>query len=206
MVVIGATATDVAAPSGSGTSTGANTGDVTIGTSNGLSLSGQVLSLQAATNSVPGALTAVDHTTLSTAVQPGGNIGAATATSINFGQTALNGYKEGLWTPVYSGTGLTQSGGSTAYTGTYTRIGNTVYCTLELIATGGNVAGASGASFYFTGLPYAVSVPNTCTGVTSGLSSLGNGLLYTNSRVFPPTWAAATDIIISFWYKTTAAF
>jgi hypothetical protein len=40
---------------------GVNTGDVTIGTANGLSLSGQTLSLQAATNSVPGALTAADH-------------------------------------------------------------------------------------------------------------------------------------------------
>lgn len=42
---------------------GTNTGDVTIGTGNGLSLSSQVLSLQAATASVPGALLAADFTT-----------------------------------------------------------------------------------------------------------------------------------------------
>jgi hypothetical protein len=42
---------------------GTNTGDVTLGTANGLSLSGQVLSLQAATASVPGALLAADFTT-----------------------------------------------------------------------------------------------------------------------------------------------
>lgn len=42
---------------------GSNTGDVTIGTANGLSLSGQALSLQAATASVPGALLAADFTT-----------------------------------------------------------------------------------------------------------------------------------------------
>ena len=42
---------------------GANTGDVTIGTGNGLSLSGQALSLQLATGSVPGALSAADWTT-----------------------------------------------------------------------------------------------------------------------------------------------
>jgi hypothetical protein len=42
---------------------GTNTGDVTIGTANGLSLASQALSLAAATNSVPGALTAADHTT-----------------------------------------------------------------------------------------------------------------------------------------------
>jgi hypothetical protein len=41
---------------------GTNTGDVTIGTANGLSLAGQALSLQAASDSVPGAMTAADHT------------------------------------------------------------------------------------------------------------------------------------------------
>ncbi len=42
---------------------GTNTGDVTIGTGNGLSLAGQVLSLQAASASQPGALLAADFTT-----------------------------------------------------------------------------------------------------------------------------------------------
>lgn len=51
---------------------GTNTGDVTIGTANGLSLSGQQVSLQAATNSVPGALTAADHTAFA-AKQAAGN-------------------------------------------------------------------------------------------------------------------------------------
>ena len=45
------------------TLSGSNTGDVTISTANGLSIVGQALSLQAATNSVPGALSAADHTT-----------------------------------------------------------------------------------------------------------------------------------------------
>lgn len=51
---------------------GTNTGDVTIGTANGLSLAGQVLSLQAATASVPGALTAADFVTFN-GKQPAGN-------------------------------------------------------------------------------------------------------------------------------------
>ncbi|BCS54789.1 hypothetical protein [Geobacter sp. SVR] len=46
-----------------GNTSGTNTGDVTIGTANGLSLSGQQISLQIATDSVPGALTAADHAT-----------------------------------------------------------------------------------------------------------------------------------------------
>lgn len=46
----------------SGNLSGTNSGDVTIGTANGLSLVGQALSLQAATDSVPGAMSATDHT------------------------------------------------------------------------------------------------------------------------------------------------
>lgn len=52
---------------------GTNTGDVTLGTANGLSLVGQALSLQAATDSVPGALTAADHTSYSAHVAATGN-------------------------------------------------------------------------------------------------------------------------------------
>lgn len=48
-----------------GNTSGTNTGDVTIGTANGLSLVGQALSLQTATDSVPGALSAADHTSYS---------------------------------------------------------------------------------------------------------------------------------------------
>lgn len=49
---------------------------VTIGTANGLSLAGQALSLQAATDSVPGALTAADHTTFAASAA---TVAAATA-------------------------------------------------------------------------------------------------------------------------------
>ena len=85
------TAAQVGAPAGSGTSTGANTGDVTISTANGLSLSSQALSLAAATNSVPGAMTAADHTILSTALQPGGALGTpSSGTATNLTGTAAS--------------------------------------------------------------------------------------------------------------------
>ena len=47
----------------SGTSSGTNTGDVTIGTANGLSLSGQSLSLQSASSTQNGSLSSTDWTT-----------------------------------------------------------------------------------------------------------------------------------------------
>ncbi len=56
----------------SGTLSGTNSGDVTIGTANGLSLAGQALSLAAADGSTTGALTSADWTTFNSK-QPAGN-------------------------------------------------------------------------------------------------------------------------------------
>ena len=92
---------------GSTPSAGTSTGDVTLGTANGLSLSGQSLSLQPATNSQPGALTAADHTLLSTALQPGA---PSTTTFVNadassgLGGTGIDGGTIGA-TVTYSGSG-----------------------------------------------------------------------------------------------------
>ena len=76
-------------------------------------------------------------------------LGAATATSINFGDSTLSTYKQGTWTPV-----LTSSGGGTAtynvQSGTYTKIGNRVLFELFLNLTGLPAAG----TLTITGLPY----------------------------------------------------
>lgn len=74
--------------------TGVNTGDVTLGTTNGLSLVGQALSLQPATTTQPGAMTAAQATALSTAVQPVGGVvpvslGGTGATTAPAALTAL---------------------------------------------------------------------------------------------------------------------
>ncbi|MEY5130567.1 MAG: hypothetical protein RL734_634 [Bacteroidota bacterium] len=53
--------------------TGTNTGDITIGTANGLSLSGQVLSLSSATITDPGAMSASDKTKLNS-IAPGAEV------------------------------------------------------------------------------------------------------------------------------------
>jgi hypothetical protein len=65
---------------------GTNTGDVTLGTASGLSLSGQVLSLALATNSTPGALSAADKTTLGN--QSGTNTGDLTLAAVGSSPSA----------------------------------------------------------------------------------------------------------------------
>lgn len=62
----------------SGTLSGTNSGDVTIGTANGLSLAGQALSLAAADGSTTGALTSADWTTFNSKQSAGNYITALT--------------------------------------------------------------------------------------------------------------------------------
>jgi hypothetical protein len=69
---------------------GSNSGDVTLGTANGLSLAGQVLSLQLATGSVPGALSAADWTTFNgklTSSLANGSINIGSAGGVATAQT-----------------------------------------------------------------------------------------------------------------------
>lgn len=77
-------------------------------------------------------------------------IGAATATSINFGQTALNYYQEGTWTPV-DGSGASLS--FTNVTGSYTRNGRLAQCGffLSYPSTG------NGANAVISQLPFATA-------------------------------------------------
>lgn len=75
-------------------------------------------------------------------------LGAANATSVNFGATALNAYQEGTWTPIdASGASLTFSGVSA----TYTRIGRLFFAsaTVTYPATA-SALGAAIGGFPFT--------------------------------------------------------
>lgn len=78
-------------------------------------------------------------------------LGAATATSINFGGTSLSAYAEGIFTPV----GATATPGTgpsnTNQTGRYTRIGNRVFIQMFLTFTKGVT---SAGAFTISGLPF----------------------------------------------------
>lgn len=104
-----------------------------------------------------GALVFANTPTLVTPV-----LGAATATSINFGGSTLNTYAESTsWTPTM--TFATPGDLSIVYTtqvGTYSRIGNIVYLTFILAFTP-TFTTASG-SFQVTGLPFTIGA--SCVG------------------------------------------
>jgi hypothetical protein len=106
-------------------------------------------------------------------------LGAATATSINFGGSTLQDYVVGTWTPIVTlGTG---SGNVvptyTTNQGNYTRIGNIVYCDVTLSNGAGGTAGAG------TG-QVLISLPITASGANNGIIYFPCGTSLNTSTYF----------------------
>lgn len=113
------------------------------------------------------------------------------APSIQFGGTVLGHYEEGAWTPV-----LTGFAGSPTVTGSYTRIGNVMFCRTRLLGMTTCTAGTSQIS----GLPVTqAAVFDTCVAAdnTAGIG-LGTGSV-AGSIVYPPSWSA-TNVAVCFTY------
>jgi hypothetical protein len=103
----------------------------------------------------------------------------------------LDDYEEGTFTPVYSSTGLSVT--HDTQSGSYTKIGNTVFFTL-FIGTD-VVSGGSGSQLTITGLPYAANSP--CSGIV--------GLAYTfNASENDTKWVIISgQAAISFYTGTS---
>ncbi len=136
---------------------------------------------QTATASVPfvQGITVGSGTTIS-------STGAITACpSINFGQTTLNYYGEGTWTPSLGGTAT-----YTTQTGLYTRIGRLIDCTVDLNV---NSIG-TGSTTTISGLPFTVN--GTQAGRVGTFNTLAVNVL--------GFWAYGTSTILTFQSLTAA--
>lgn len=91
------------------------------------------------------------------------NLGVAAATSINFGDDALNAYKIGAaWTPVLTCT--TPGNLTVAYSvqvGWYIKIGRLVIASFKIATSAFTHTSGESGNVIITGLPYAASHPNT---------------------------------------------
>lgn len=117
-------------------------------------------------------------------------LGVASATSINFGQTALSYYGEGTWTPTLGG-----SATYTAQAGRYTRVGRFVFASFRLdvnaIGTGSTstISGlpfATGDDLSGGSVPYFTALARSVTFLTCSSSS--------STVVFSDLTAAATGV------------
>ena len=124
---------------------------------------------------------AIALTTSPTFVTP--VLGAATATSINFGGSTLSAYATGSWTPI-DGSGASLS--FTLATGSYIKIGNLVWASCQV--TYPSTANASQA--IIGGLPFA-------TGST--LEKQGGNVCYTTSATMQHILTTASNTIFTLF-------
>lgn len=123
-------------------------------------------------------------------------LGVAAATSMNFGETALSVYKEGTFTPAFTSLTVVLGAGSVAYTGKYTKIGNTVFWTILVQPSGGATTASLAGTTFINNLPYTIATPpGTCSAVNQGsLASYGDGAGgAASTNMFTPTWAATSS-------------
>jgi hypothetical protein len=162
-----------------------------------------------------------DETGTGAAVFAGGNIGAATATSLNFGGTTLSTYTEGTWTPTLNFNNATTGITYSVQIGRYTQIGNRVWveCRITLSSkgsatgaatiTGLPVAASSTAGHFqvntaviagsFTGVPYVYLDPTATSTIKTGVTSNGvDGGSLTDAN-----FTNTSTISFSFWYATS---
>lgn len=136
------------------------------------------------------------HATSPTLVTP--VLGAATATSINFGDTSLSNYKQETWTPVV--TFATLGDLSVAYTvqsGTITRIGRLAFITGYLAFT--PTYTTSAGALEITNCPYTASV------ATQGTAVNDTAFAFPASRTYIVSTTSASSSIIRIAGMGTSA-
>jgi hypothetical protein len=117
-------------------------------------------------------------------------IGAASATSINFGDTSLANYKEGTWTPIDA------SGASLSFStavGNYTRIGRIVIATCEVVYP----STANGSNALIGGLPFTTSASAQSQGGTvlyTTVATLARSLTNSGATTFNLNTAAGGNL------------
>lgn len=108
-------------------------------------------------------------------------LGAATATSINFGGTSLANYVEGTWTPAITTSGTVGTPAYSIQVGSYTRIGRIVVAQFSITLSGWT--GSPTGNVAISGLPLASTSTTNDNAVCSiasysvtGLASLNYGV------------------------------
>ena len=123
-------------------------------------------------------------------------LGVASATSINFGGTALSVYTENTWTPTFSGLTVVNGTGGATYSGSYTKIGRLVIAKWEITVTGTCTTASTANSTNISNLPFTSSTAGNCMIVNDSIVSYGIGkVLNSSTACYLPTWAAYNGAI-----------
>ena len=126
-------------------------------------------------------------------------LGAANATSINFGGTALSTYQQGTFTPTaYDAVSAGNQASYSTQEGVYTKIGN--ICYFRFVVALSSVAGMTGGNaMFFRGFPFVAETVSG--GYYIPCSVIANGVTYTGTLNFN----VASGQQYGYLYKTVSA-
>lgn len=112
------------------------------------------------------------------------------------------------WTPSPTGMTVINGTGGVTYSGTWDRKGNLVTGTIKVTPTGTATSAATANTTYFafdSAMP-SCTVVGTCEAVDDSVASYGVGAVFTNNRIYMPTWAAVNKpVYVGFRYLTSDA-
>jgi len=115
----------------------------------------------------------------------------------NAEHTTLANSEQNGWTPTFTNLTVVNGTGAATYAGRYSRIGRTIFYTVN-ISCSGTATTESTAGTTYCDLPVAAAQDDTVT--TSNKTTLlgiGTGLLdSTNDRCYPSSWVATGNTII----------
>ena len=120
-------------------------------------------------------------------------------------QTALASSTQGTWTPSFTSLTVVNGTGGATYAGRYSRIGRTVFYTIQIVCTGTATTAATTSTY--CDIPVVASYDDTVATKehqgTGGGGGHDTGYLdSTNDRCYPGTWTATGNkIIISGKYE-----
>lgn len=157
---------------------------ITEGGTGSSTASDAVDALGGASSSGSGGLVRITSPTLVTPV-----LGAATATSIGFGNEVLDEYDEGTWTPAYDDSASAGTWNHSTQVGNYVRVGNLCLCWGTLATSSTTAAAANNmriTGFPFTAVNTSAVFFTGSIGVTQGFSATTNprGLYMADNSAF----------------------
>ena len=135
-------------------------------------------------------------------LQNGGGIVFSNSSALT--NSTLNDYETGTWTPT-QGAGLTVVG-TFSSSGTYTKIGNTVYITGKV---GGSTSVALSAGGVISALPFACLATSPSLSIVgrivnnSGISDIATEVIGSNIAALSGSTAASVSIFFTAVYQAT---
>jgi hypothetical protein len=115
--------------------------------------------------------------------------------SSNIDSNGVQESQPGTWVPSFTGLVVVNGTGGATYSGTYKKIGKTVYWTATITVTGTCTTQCNNGSTYINNLPFTPVFPSLVQVSITANNYVIGGASATNGYAYPPSWGAVNSNI-----------